>query len=174
MSAKTAHSATLPPLPPNAHLRALSCFPFLIATVKLHNKMEDLKGKIRVYVRVRPFSQKERARGCKETVEAQGKQTIAVQDPRVKEEKTFDFDQVSISERKAEPDSDMKRFWGVATVERAPGSERLVVELTVHNRLRLTHIYYSCLAVGRWDEQARKVSEIFRCRICLSHACQSA
>ncbi|CAM9809238.1 unnamed protein product [Ectocarpus fasciculatus] len=61
---------------------------------KLHNKMEDLKGKIRVYVRVRPFSTKEKARGCTEAVTAQGKSTIAVQDPRVKEEKTFDFDQV--------------------------------------------------------------------------------
>ncbi len=56
--------------------------------------MEDLKGKIRVYVRVRPFSTKEKARGCKEAVTSQGKTTIAVQDPRVKEEKTFDFDQV--------------------------------------------------------------------------------
>lgn len=56
--------------------------------------MEDMKGKIRVYVRVRPFSQKERARGCTEAVEAQGKQTIAVQDPRVKDDKTFEFDQV--------------------------------------------------------------------------------
>ncbi|CAM9709129.1 unnamed protein product [Pylaiella littoralis] len=61
---------------------------------KLHNKMEDLKGKIRVYVRVRPFSTKEKARGCTEAVTGQGTTTIAVQDPRVKEEKTFDFDQV--------------------------------------------------------------------------------
>lgn len=56
--------------------------------------MEDLKGKIRVYVRVRPFSTKEKGRGCEEAVTSQGKTTIAVQDPRVKEEKTFDFDQV--------------------------------------------------------------------------------
>ena len=56
--------------------------------------MEDLKGKIRVYVRVRPFSTKEKNRGCTEAVTSQGKTTIAVQDPRVKEEKTFDFDQV--------------------------------------------------------------------------------
>lgn len=62
--------------------------------LQLHNKNEDLKGKIRVYVRVRPFSTKERDRGCKEAVEAQGKQTIAVEDPRVKEDKTFEFDQV--------------------------------------------------------------------------------
>ena len=56
--------------------------------------MEDLKGKIRVYVRVRPFSQKERDRGCTEAVMGQGKQTIAVQDPKSNGEKTFDFDQV--------------------------------------------------------------------------------
>lgn len=62
--------------------------------LQLHNKIEDLKGKIRVYVRVRPFSQKERDRGCKEAVEAQGKQSIAVQDPRVSEDKNFEFDQV--------------------------------------------------------------------------------
>lgn len=56
--------------------------------------IEDLKGKIRVYVRVRPFSEKEKSRGCKEAVVSRGKQTIAVEDPRGKEEKTFDFDQV--------------------------------------------------------------------------------
>lgn len=68
---------------------------FPLGTEQLHNKMEDLKGKIRVYVRVRPFSTKEKARGCTEAVTGQGKTTIAVQDPRVKEEKTFDFDQVN-------------------------------------------------------------------------------
>ncbi|CAM9186530.1 unnamed protein product [Ascophyllum nodosum] len=60
----------------------------------LHNKMEDLKGKIRVYVRIRPLSEKEISRGCKEAVNARGKKTIAVQDPRAREEKTFEFDQV--------------------------------------------------------------------------------
>lgn len=35
---------------------------------KLHNDMEDLKGKIRVYVRIRPFSNSERERGCMEAV----------------------------------------------------------------------------------------------------------
>lgn len=62
---------------------------------QLHNRMEDLKGKIRVYVRVRPFSQKERDRGCQEAVEQQGKQSISVQDPRAREKKNFEFDQVS-------------------------------------------------------------------------------
>ena len=56
--------------------------------------MEDLKGKIRVYVRIRPLSEKEISRGCKEAVNARGKKTIAVQDPRAREEKTFEFDQV--------------------------------------------------------------------------------
>lgn len=74
-------------------VRSRSLFPLGIE--QLHNKMEDLKGKIRVYVRVRPFSTKEKARGCMEAVSGQGKTTIAVQDPRVKEEKTFDFDQVN-------------------------------------------------------------------------------
>lgn len=64
--------------------------------------MEDLKGKIRVYVRVRPFSQKEKTRGCTEAVDAQGKQTIVVQDPRNKEDKNFDFDQVGVPRHTAE------------------------------------------------------------------------
>jgi hypothetical protein len=39
-----------------------------LARKKLHNEMEDLKGKIRVYVRIRPFSYSERERGCQEAV----------------------------------------------------------------------------------------------------------
>jgi hypothetical protein len=39
-----------------------------LARKKLHNDMEDLKGKIRVYVRIRPFSNSERERGCQEAV----------------------------------------------------------------------------------------------------------
>ena len=35
---------------------------------RLHNEMEDMKGKIRVYVRIRPFSKKESDMGCKEAV----------------------------------------------------------------------------------------------------------
>lgn len=64
---------------------------------QLHNRCEDLKGKIRVYVRVRPFSSKERDRGCKEVVQTQGKQSISVQDPKAKGDKTFEFDQVQAS-----------------------------------------------------------------------------
>lgn len=39
-----------------------------LARKKLHNDMEDLKGKIRVYVRIRPFSNAERERGSTEAV----------------------------------------------------------------------------------------------------------
>ncbi len=39
-----------------------------LARKKLHNDMEDLKGKIRVYVRIRPFSNSERERGSTEAV----------------------------------------------------------------------------------------------------------
>jgi hypothetical protein len=39
-----------------------------LARKKLHNDMEDLKGKIRVYVRIRPMSQSERDRGSQEAV----------------------------------------------------------------------------------------------------------
>lgn len=63
--------------------------------IQLHNKFEDLKGKIRVYVRTRPLSQKERDRGCNEALETQGKQSISVQDPKSKGSKCFEFDQVS-------------------------------------------------------------------------------
>ena len=35
---------------------------------KLHNELEDMKGKIRVYVRIRPFSKKEMEMGCTEAV----------------------------------------------------------------------------------------------------------
>ncbi|CAM9267757.1 unnamed protein product, partial [Choristocarpus tenellus] len=61
---------------------------------QLHNNIEDLKGKIRVYVRVRPFSQKERDRGCSEAVGQEGKQSIVINDPKSKDSKNFEFDQV--------------------------------------------------------------------------------
>ena len=39
-----------------------------LARKRLHNEMEDMKGKIRVYVRIRPFSRKEKDMGCTEAV----------------------------------------------------------------------------------------------------------
>ncbi len=39
-----------------------------LARKKLHNDMEDLKGKIRVYVRIRPMSNSERERGSQEAI----------------------------------------------------------------------------------------------------------
>ena len=37
------------------------------ARKRLHNEMEDLKGKIRVYVRIRPISNGEREKNCSES-----------------------------------------------------------------------------------------------------------
>lgn len=59
---------------------------------KLHNEMEDMKGKIRVYIRIRPFSKKEMERGCQEAVFRDGKQTVLVNNTDSK--KTYDYDQV--------------------------------------------------------------------------------
>lgn len=67
-----------------------------LARRKLHNEMEDLKGKIRVYVRVRPFSKTEKERGCTESVIKDGKMTVMVKGlggvPDAK--KFYDFDSV--------------------------------------------------------------------------------
>jgi hypothetical protein len=61
---------------------------------QLHNEMEDLKGKIRVYVRVRPMSTKEEARGCTAAVRAEGRQGVIVSDPKSKTDRNWDFDRV--------------------------------------------------------------------------------
>ncbi|KAG5183712.1 kinesin motor protein-like protein [Tribonema minus] len=61
---------------------------------QLHNKVEDLKGKIRVYVRVRPLSSKEVERACAEAVASEGKQSVVVQDKKNGANRTWDFDQV--------------------------------------------------------------------------------
>jgi len=53
--------------------------------------MEDLKGKIRVYVRVRPMSKKEKDRGCKEIATKEGKNGIKL--TMADSNKQFDFDQ---------------------------------------------------------------------------------
>jgi predicted RNase H-like nuclease (RuvC/YqgF family) len=91
-----------------------------LARKKLHNDMEDMKGnykvfmfvhavvlvqmlccmyvfagKIRVYVRVRPFSKTELAKNCEESVVKDGKMTVLVKGlggPDTK--KYYDFDQV--------------------------------------------------------------------------------
>jgi hypothetical protein len=57
---------------------------------KLHNEIEDMKGKIRVYVRIRPFSTTEKERGCEEVVIKDNKLSICVNAPDGK--KTYDFD----------------------------------------------------------------------------------
>lgn len=62
---------------------------------KLHNEIEDMKGKIRVYVRVRPMSNSERGKNCEEAVTRDGKMSVCVrgaQGPDSK--KIYDFDQV--------------------------------------------------------------------------------
>lgn len=65
------------------------------ARKKLHNEMEDLKGKIRVYVRIRPFSKSENERGCNEAVVKDGKLSVVVFGVGAPDaKKVFDFDQV--------------------------------------------------------------------------------
>jgi hypothetical protein len=54
--------------------------------------MEDLKGRIRVYVRVRPMSKSEKEKGCNDAVMKDGKQSVLVKLPDSK--KNYDFDQV--------------------------------------------------------------------------------
>ena len=66
-----------------------------LARKKLHNDMEDLKGKIRVYVRIRPFSTSEREKNCQEAVIKDGKMTVFVKGVGGPDGKKFyDFDQV--------------------------------------------------------------------------------
>ena len=57
--------------------------------------MPIVPGKIRVYVRVRPFSKSEAAKNCEESVVKDGKMTVLVKglgQPDAK--KYYDFDQV--------------------------------------------------------------------------------
>jgi len=62
---------------------------------RLHNEIEDMKGKIRVYLRVRPFSNGEAERGCKEAVVKDGKQSICVKGASGPDsKKSYEFDSV--------------------------------------------------------------------------------
>lgn len=63
------------------------------ARKRLHNEMEDLKGKIRVYVRIRPFSKSELERGGEEAVVKDGKMSVLVKGASGPDSrKVFDFD----------------------------------------------------------------------------------
>jgi hypothetical protein len=62
---------------------------------KLHNEIEDMKGKIRVYVRVRPFSRTELSKGCHEAVIKDGKMSVVVTGGKTPDaKKAYDFDSV--------------------------------------------------------------------------------
>lgn len=63
---------------------------------KLHNQVLDLKGNIRVFVRVRPINTKESAQetGGEPTVSFQDDQKIGIYDSTHARRKFFDFDQV--------------------------------------------------------------------------------
>jgi hypothetical protein len=62
---------------------------------KLHNEIEDMKGKIRVYVRVRPFSRTELSKGCHEAVVKDGKMSVVVTGGKTPDaRKAYDFDSV--------------------------------------------------------------------------------
>eukprot|EP00604_Paraphysomonas_vestita_P000470 CAMPEP_0174825794 /NCGR_PEP_ID=MMETSP1107-20130205/43118_1 /TAXON_ID=36770 /ORGANISM="Paraphysomonas vestita, Strain GFlagA" /LENGTH=702 /DNA_ID=CAMNT_0016057769 /DNA_START=1510 /DNA_END=3618 /DNA_ORIENTATION=- len=65
------------------------------ARKKLHNEIEDMKGKIRVYVRVRPMSKSEASKGCNEAVCKDGKMSVVVTGGKTADaRKVFDFDSV--------------------------------------------------------------------------------
>jgi len=67
-----------------------------ILRIKYHNMIEDMKGKIRVYCRIRPMSKTEKKRGDELSAKADDKYTIAVsRSQRGKEaRKEFSFDEV--------------------------------------------------------------------------------
>jgi hypothetical protein len=61
---------------------------------KLHNEMEDMKGKIRVYVRVRPLSKTETEKRCQIAAVRDSKTSINIKNPDGTIAKSFEFDQV--------------------------------------------------------------------------------
>jgi hypothetical protein len=62
----------------------------------LHNKIEDMKGRIRVYVRIRPMSNSEAAKDCQDVCKSEGKKTCVLLADTVNEKdaKSWDFDSV--------------------------------------------------------------------------------
>ena len=63
----------------------------------LHNKIEDMKGRIRVYVRIRPLSGKEIEKNCEVSCRNEGKKTVVImpdEDAKDQGAKTWDFDAV--------------------------------------------------------------------------------
>jgi multidrug efflux pump subunit AcrA (membrane-fusion protein) len=61
---------------------------------KLHNEMEDMKGKIRVYVRVRPLSKSEVERQCQVCAHRDSKTSLIIKNSDGSTNKSFEFDQV--------------------------------------------------------------------------------
>ena len=63
----------------------------------LHNKLEDMKGKIRVYVRIRPLSSKEINQGCNEALLKEEQRLCSLTPDLEKvnsETKQWEFDQI--------------------------------------------------------------------------------
>jgi len=63
----------------------------------LHNKLEDLKGRIRVYVRIRPLSASEEERQCQSALIKEDKRTCVMNadpDKGTGDPKSWEFDQV--------------------------------------------------------------------------------
>ena len=57
---------------------------------KLHNQIEDMKGKIRVYARCRPFAQYEKEKGCQQCVTFKDDMSCLVTNGKRANEYTFD------------------------------------------------------------------------------------
>ena len=62
----------------------------------LHNRLEDLKGRIRVYVRIRPLSSTETDRQCQTTLTKEDKRTcvMAIDPNKAGGPKSWEFDQI--------------------------------------------------------------------------------
>ena len=62
----------------------------------LHNKLEDIKGRIRVYVRIRPLSISERERQCQTTLVKEDRRTCVMEAnlEKGKETKSWEFDHI--------------------------------------------------------------------------------